>query len=412
MRDIGTLDHDGLAVPVNLRLRQVELPVLAGEFEARHVAAGDGAQVAPHLSEGHFHGTIGLIHNVLELGQFHGDAGIDAVYALQGAEHHHVGHLLLLGRVYGDFVAQGFGADGPGVVNEFLRIQLGFNEVRTPATVGIAVLIRGQERIDERQFPAPGRTPGTHHLRLQLVITVLADVGAALIPENALGGIAHDGRHAAVPDEFRRFRPAVRLLFNGVNGLAVLRRDAGSIDHVIGHPRLNPTAAPGVDDDAHRHAQAPGEPPGKEVAHGRGLCRDGAVGVGPMGVHVFLGACFLGGLDVEHAHLRGGFRRCQNGFRGAFNLLKTKSLDGHFHVGLAGANPHFTQGNVVHGEGLLAGFDTEGVGAAGLTGWEDHAPGAVIGHLGYGLGAVPGAGDLHLGTGLAPAPHGDGGFPL
>ena len=413
MRDIGTFHHYSLAVPVNLRLGQVELPVFTGQFKAHYVAAGDGAQVAPDLGKGHFHAAIGLIDNVLEAGQFHGNARIDAVHALQGAEHHHIGHFLLLGRVHRYLVAQGFRADGPGLAQDFLRVQLVFHKEGTPAAIGIAVLIRSEEREDEGKFSPPLPAPHLHHGLLQLVVAMrLAHVGTALVPEDALGGIAHDGRHPAVPDEFRGLRPAVRLLLNRIQVSEFLLRKAGAVNDFAGHPGLNPAAAPGIDDDTHRHVQAFGQAFGKEIAHGRCPGRHGAVGVGPMGVYVLLRRGFLGGLDVKDTHLRGGFRGREDSLRCALNLLETKALDGHFHIGLAGANPHFAQGDIVHGQALLATFYAKGVGAAGLTGWEHYAPGAVIGHLGYGLDAVPGSGHLHFGTGRSPAPDRDGGFPL
>ena len=312
----------------------------------------------------------------------------------------------------GYLVAQGLRADGPGLAQDFLGVQLVLHKEGAPAAVRISVVVRGQERKEEGKLSPPLLAPHFHHGFLELVIAVrLSHVGAALIPEDALGGVPYNGFHAAVPDEFRSLGPAVGLFLHGIQVLEFLLGKAGAVYGLTGHPGLDAAAAPGIHNDAHGHAQGLGQALSKEVCHGRSLGRYGAVGVGPNGIHIGLGLGALAGFDVKDANQRSGFRSGHDGLRGTFHFLEAKAGDGHLHIGLSAAKPDFSQHNVVHRKGFLPGFHRKRVsGARSLSGGNAYPPGAIGLHRGpVGL-AIPD--HFHLLARVSPPPNRGLGFLL
>ena len=405
---IGAPDHNGLAVPVHFGLGQMELTVFSGKFKAHDIPGADALQIRPYIREAHFHAAIRDIFHALRARKLNAEARVHAIDILQGTLHHHIGHLLLLGRMDRHLIADGLRAHGPGQRQDFLCVQLILHKEGTPAAVGIAVVVGSQQGEDKGKVKIPLPAPHFHHGFLQFVVAVrLAHVGAALVPDDALGGIAYDGLYAAVPDELRSFRPAVRLFLDGIHLVQFLLRESGSVDGLPGHPGLDAASAPGIYDDAYGNVQRCLEALGKEIAHGRCLGRHLGAAVFPAGLHIFYRLCALRGLDIEHTDVPGRSGSRHNGLGSTLHFLEAEAAQRHLHIGLAAANPHFSQHDIAAGKGLLPRFHAKGADRSiGLAGGNDHLPAAVVLHGSLVLGSVP-AYNNRLAR-ISPSPYGNG----
>ena len=311
------------------------------------------------------------------------------------------------------FVAQGLQADGVRIGRQLQGVHLRLHEFRAPAAVGIAVFIGCQQGIDEGHLSPPPRVaPEPDHRSLQLVVTVLADVGATLIPEETLRGIACDRCHTPVPAGRHAVGPLARFFTQRLDLRKLCVGHAGTFHGRHRHPRLDAASAPGVDDDAHRHVEIVGQAFGEEISHGRSLRKCLAVRQLPAAVHILLDD--MGGvrLDVEHADTRRVLRRLQQMVPESVDLLETEAAHRHLHIGLAAAHPDFAEGDIGDSQRFLAATDRHRIGAAGGSGCHVHAPGAVGRDARPDRSPVPGSGDRDGLAGLTPAPDRSRGLAL
>ena len=314
--------------------------------------------------------------------------------------------------MHSDLVSQGLGAHRPGIAEDLLRVELVLDEVAAPAAVGIAVLVRGKEGKDERKVYSPGSAPHFHHGFLELVITFLADIGASLIPDDALCSITGDGSHAPVPDEFRSLGPAVRLLLDCIDCIQFLLGKTRIVYYILRHPGLYAAAAPGIYDNAHRYAQALCEPLRKEITHCR--CPRNHIGrrERPCSLDIIDGLGFLRSLYIENTHVLCRFHGIHDGIRGTFHFLEAEAAYGHLHVGLAAAEPYFAQHHVRNGNLVLSGNHVHGIRTARLTGGDGNPPRAVFLNGCLVRAVVPGRAHTHCLSRLSPAPYIHIGLPL
>ena len=304
----------------------------------------------------------------------------------------------------GNLVAEGFQTHGVRIRRCFHGAHLGAHEIRAPAAVGISVAVGSQKRVNERHvLVSPLVPPHLNHCGLELVVAVLAYVGATLVPQEAPCAIAGNGLHAAVPDEFRIPGP-FRMRLQRLNLRQFFCRYSGALDGLLRHPGLNAAAAPGVHDDAHRHSKGLREPLGEEITHGGNACCHGRAGKLPLRFNIVLRLREARCINLENADVPGGFRGVQDGVAGAFNLLEAVAANRHVHVGLTGAYPDLSKHHVVHDKGFLATAYVQGVGAAGLAGRYFHPPRAVLCNSRFYCLEIPGVAHVYGLAGISPTP--------
>ena len=313
----------------------------------------------------------------------------------------------------GYFVAQGLQAHRIAVGRDLRGMHLRPHKGRTPAAVRRAVIVRSQQRENERHplTSAPGFAPAFHHSGLQQVIAGLADIGAALIPQKTFGGITGNRRDAAVPDGRHAVGPETRLLTKRLDLRQRFARYTGLLHAFHGHPRLDAAAAPGVDHDADGDSQVAGKPLGKEISHGGSLGTDLRIGPFPAVFDICLHHMRRIGLHVEKTDAVCIFSGLEQLLAKAVDLLETETAHRHFHVGLAAADPHLAQRDVGNRQLFLAAGNGQRERYAGGGCGQGHPPGAVVSHPGTDLG-TPGAFHGHGLAGRTPAPYRSGGLLL
>ena len=204
----------------------------------------------------------------------------------------------------------------------------------------------------------------THVGRLQARVLLRAvAVALALVPQHSLEGERHQRRYLPVPQHTRR---AVGILFRRRAALEVCKHEFAAEafpQRGFVHPGLDRCAAPVGDQQSHGDAQHLVELPGEEVRH-RARVSHGLRRVLFPGA----GAAFQRRRRVllayrAHTYRHGRFR-AQNHFRRAFYRLPVETAHRHFHIGLAGAEPHLADEHVADG-GLIAVAEADAVGASG-----------------------------------------------
>ena len=130
----------------------------------------------------------------------------------------------------------------------------------------------------------------------------------------------------------------------------------------------------------------------------------------PFARAVFLGLGSIVPGDRKHPEERGG-PGLPDGLQGSLDPLMVPSADGHFHVGLAAADPDFSNQHVVQAQ-FFAVADADAVGASGIGRVHQYAPVPCLFGPRTVFPAIPGG--LHL-DGRCPVgrpPDQDPGIPL
>ena len=179
-----------------------------------------------------------------------------------------------------------------------------------------------------------------------------------------------------------------------------------------GHPRLDAAAAPGIHDDAHRHAKTARQLLREQIRHGRCICILLTVSKLPNIRNIFQFHMHRIGSHIQHADARSIFLRLHQVRPESFHFLEAEAAHRHLHVRLPAADPDFPEHHVGYRQVFLAGANGDRIRAAGRAGGQRHPPSAVVGHPGLDGGAVPGTLDRDGLARFPPAPHGSGGLLL
>ena len=152
---------------------------------------------------------------------------------------------------------------------------------------------------------------------------------------------------------------------------------------------------------------------GEEISNGRDLSGHLAISQFPRLLHIVLGSESLALLDVEESYPVGVFPGLGDGLVGAFHPLGGRSNQVEFHVGLAAAEPHFPDEDIIQENiPLLPGGDQDRIRASGLRGVQFNLPTAFSVSLGGVLAPVPGGDHRDLLAGRRPAPDRGGSLTL